>query len=133
VAVNPFLDNQLYPSLILATTSSNTFNFQLAAFTVEVTAPTDNAVLRVVIDSSALNYVTIVQEILPRRGETYRFQPAVKWKYDVLRALRQPGAVDLTFTCFVNDEEVPAAAVATRTVMHGDKVNLSARPVHQKG
>jgi aerobic-type carbon monoxide dehydrogenase small subunit (CoxS/CutS family) len=36
-------------------------------------------------------------------------------------------------TVFVNDEEVPAAAVATRTVMHGDKVNLSARPVHQKG
>lgn len=103
---NPLFDGQLYPSLILATTSSNTFNFQLAAFTVEVTAPTDNAVLRVVIDSSALNYVTIVQEILPRRGETYRFQPAVKWKYDVLRALRQPGAVDLTFTCFVNDEEV---------------------------
>ena len=36
-------------------------------------------------------------------------------------------------TVYVNDEEVPAAAIATRTVRHGDKINLSARPVHQKG
>lgn len=102
---NPLFDGQIYPSLILGT-NNNTFDFQLAAFNIEVTAPTDNAVLRVVIDSSALNYVTIIQEILPRRGETYRFQPSVKWKYDILRSLRTPGAVDFTFTCYLNDEEV---------------------------
>ena len=102
---NSLFDGQIYPSLILAT-NNNTFDFQLAAFSVSVTAPTDNAVLRVVIDSSSLNYVTIVQEILPRRGETYSFQPSLKWKYDVLRALRTPGAADFTFSCYINDEEV---------------------------
>lgn len=102
---NPLFDGQLYPSLILGT-NNNTFNFQLPSFNIELTSPADNAVLRVVIDSSALNYVTIIQEILPRRGEVYRFQPSVKWKYNVLRALRQPGNVDFTFTCYINDEEV---------------------------
>ncbi|MBR4738488.1 MAG: transglutaminase domain-containing protein [Bacteroidales bacterium] len=102
---NPLFDGQLYPALILGLNHSN-LNSQFPIFSIELTAPADNAVLRVVIDSSALNYVTIIQEILPRRGETYRFQPSVKWKYDYLRALRQPGAVDLTFTCYINDEEV---------------------------
>jgi hypothetical protein len=106
---NPLYDGQLYPSLILGLNQS--VNSELRTpnsefFNIELTSPTDNAVLRVVIDSSALNYVTIIQEILPRRGETYRFQPSVKWKYDILRALRTPGAVDLTFTCYINDEEV---------------------------
>ena len=114
---NTLFDGQLYPSLILGT-NNNTFDFQLGAFDLEVTAPADNAVLRVVIDSSALNYVTIIQEILPRRGETYRFQPSVKWKYDVLRRLRVPGAVDFTFTCYLNDEEVDVKNIhlAYRTV-----------------
>ena len=102
---NPLFDGQIYPSLILGT-NNNTFNFQLSTFSVSVTSPAENAVLRVVIDSSALNYVTIIQEILPHRGETYTFQPALKWKYDMLRALRTPGAVDFTFTCYINDEEV---------------------------
>ena len=105
VEYNPLFDGQLYPSLILGT-NNNTFDFQLPAFQLQLVSPADNAVLRVVIDSSALNYVTIIQEILPRRGDTYTFQPSVKWKYDILRALRTPGAVDLTFTCYINDEQV---------------------------
>ncbi|MBQ8702862.1 MAG: hypothetical protein IJ524_00620 [Bacteroidales bacterium] len=105
VEYNPLFDGQIYPSLILGT-NNNTFDFQLPAFQLQLVSPADNAVLRIVIDSSALNYVTIIQEILPRRGETYSFQPSVKWKYDILRALRTPGAVDLTFTCYINDEQV---------------------------
>ena len=100
---NPLFDGQLYPSMLLASQSSTT---HLAPFTCTLTSPADNSVLRVVVDSSALNYVTIIQEIMPHRGEEYSFQPSVKWKYDVLRRLRQPGAVDLTFTCYINDEEV---------------------------
>ena len=102
---NALFDGQIYPSLILGMNRS-TVTSQMPMFSLSVTSPTDNAVLRVVIDSSALNYVTIIQEILPHRGETYSFQPSVKWKYDVLRGLRTPGAVDLTFTCYINDEEV---------------------------
>ncbi|MBR5092492.1 MAG: hypothetical protein IKX32_03360 [Bacteroidales bacterium] len=105
---NPLFDNQLYPSLILATNQAvpGNLNSQLSTFALALTAPADNSVLRIVIDSSALNYVTIFQEILPRRGEQYTFNPSIKWKYDVLRAQRTPRAVDLTFTCYINDEEV---------------------------
>ena len=110
---NPLFDGQLYPSLILGlnnsthkNSSANTAQQTAPEFTITLTAPTDNAVLRVVVDSSALNYVTIFQEILPHRGQQYTFAPSLKWKYQVLRNLRHPGAVDLTFTCFINDEEV---------------------------
>ena len=105
-AYNPLYDNQLYPSLILGAGNSPLITQNSPLFSIAVTAPTDNAVLRVVIDSSALNYVTIIQEILPHRGERYTFTPSLKWKYDVLRTRRQPSSVDLTFTCYINDEEV---------------------------
>ena len=113
---NPLFDNQLYPSIVLALNNTSSLSSQstlptdavaqLFPFQVTLTSPHDNAVLRVVIDSSNLNYVTILQEILPRRGETYTFTPSVKWKYDQLRHLRQPRSLDLTFTCFIDDEEV---------------------------
>ena len=110
--VNPLFDNQLYPSLILATSqpsASQPLSYSatqpLAPLTVSVTAPTNNAVLRIVVDSSSLNYVTILQEILPSRGTTYTFQPSIKWKYERLRQVRQRLPVDLTLTCYINDEE----------------------------
>ena len=104
---NPLFDGQLYPSLILGLGNATAKADDLPIFDLEVTAPRDNSVLRVVVDSSALNYVTIFQEILPHRGDRYSFaNPSIKWKYDVLRRLRQPGSVDLTFTCYINDEEV---------------------------
>ena len=102
---NPLFDGQIYPSLILGLNQSSNLS-QIPIFNLSVTAPRDNSVLRVVIDSSSLNYVTIIQEILPNRGERYTFQPSLKWKYDIMRRLRQPGAIDLTFTCYINDEEV---------------------------
>ena len=118
-AVNPLFDGHLYPSLILALnqkTESGEQGTENAAahsplsalhspLTVSVTAPTNNAVLRIVVDSSDLNYVTILQEILPVRGETYTFSPSLKWKYDRLRLVRQHRPLDLTLTCYINDEE----------------------------
>lgn len=98
---NTLFDGQLYPSMILAATSQ-----PADYFSISLTAPADNCVLRLVIDSSALNYVTFFQEILPKKGEKYTFSPSLKWKYDALRRLRQPSAVDFTFTLFINDEEV---------------------------
>lgn len=107
---NSFLENQFYPSLVLGVASlrdaSYAQNDTDALFTVSVTAPVDNAVLRVNIDSSNLNYVTIYQDVLPVKGTRYTFHPTVKWKFDKLYRTRQQGTADLTFTCFVNDEEV---------------------------
>lgn len=102
VQSNPLMEGQLYPSLILALESEE----WSSPLTVSVTAPASNALLRIIIDSSSLNYVTTLQEILPRRGETYTFQPSLKWKYDHLRNTRQPQPVDLTLSCYINDELV---------------------------
>lgn len=102
---NPLFDGQIYPSLILGLGQSALID-DYSIFTLRITSPTDNAVVRVVLDSSSLNYVTIMQEVLPHRGQQYTFAPAVKWKYDALRRMRTPGAVDLTFSLFINDEEV---------------------------
>lgn len=95
----------IYPSMVLAL-ANYTGPVNQPLFNVSVTAPANESVLRVVIDSSALNYVTIVQEVLPRKGVRYNFEPLIKWKYDHVYSLRQQGAVDLTFTCYINDEEV---------------------------
>ena len=115
---NPLFDNQLYPSLILATNSQlSTTNYPLS---VQVTSPAKNALLRVTIDSTALNYVTILQEILPEKGETYTFYPTVKWKYDRLRSLRQTRSIDITLTCYINDEETAVK-----------NLHLTARPVNE--
>lgn len=105
VKYNPDFENILYPSLVLGMV-----NYQgedkPSLFSYKVTAPANNSVLRVVMDSSVLNYVTIFQEVLPKKGQTYTFEPLVKWKYENLYSMRQQGVTDLTFTCFINDEEV---------------------------
>ncbi len=116
---SPLLDGQLYPSLILATNSTD--NPELPPpITTQLTSPRDNAVLRIVIDSSALNYVTMIQEILPHRGETYTLIPQIKWKYEALRNLRQPRPIDITLTCYINDEQVDIK-----------NLRLNARPVNE--
>lgn len=110
VSYNSILENQLYPSMVLSETTlsdpSTTLNDTTALFTISVTAPVSNAVVRVTIDSTNLNYVTIFQEVLPVKGMRYTFYPTIKWKYDNLYRTRQQGSMDVTFTCYINDEEV---------------------------
>ena len=102
---NRDFEDVLYPSMLLALANSDE-GLEQPLFQVSVTAPSNNAVLRIVTDSTMLNYVSITQETLPRKGERYTFEPVIKWKYETLYKLRQQGHVVLTFTCFVNDEEV---------------------------
>lgn len=106
---NPILQNVFYPSLVMGVASLQdpaTLSDTDAVFSVSVTAPVSNAVLRIQIDSSNLNYVTIIQEVLPVKDVRYTFYPSVKWKYPNLYHTRQQGSADLTFTCYINDEEV---------------------------
>ncbi len=107
---NPMFEGQLYPSLVMGMANlEEAYGGEPsdnALFAVSVTSPANNAILRVTIDSSNLNYVTIFQEELPRRGQRYTFYPTLRWKYDKLYRTRQQGAIDLSFTCYINDEEV---------------------------
>jgi hypothetical protein len=106
----PLFENQFYPSLVMGVASLSDPAYALtdtsALFAVSVTAPVSNAVLRITIDSSKLNYVTIFQEVLPVKDMRYTFYPTVKWKFDQLYRTRQQGVADITFTCYINDEEV---------------------------
>lgn len=105
VGYNPMFDGVIYPSLLLGYNNYQGDD-EYPLFSIGVTAPVSNAVLRVELDSSMLNYSTTVQETLQNAGERYELQPQVKWKYDALRNIRKQGPVDLTFTCYINDEKV---------------------------
>ncbi|MBO4588618.1 MAG: hypothetical protein J5711_06970 [Bacteroidales bacterium] len=105
VSYQPLLDGILYPSLILGY-NNYSGNDEFDLFEARLTPPTDNSVMRIVIDSSALNYETEIQETLGKHGNEYSVVIRPKWKYDVLRNLRQPGPIDLTFSCYLDDERV---------------------------
>lgn len=105
VAYDANFDGIVYPSLIMGLANYNG-KVESDFFSYRVTSPKDNSVLRIVMDSSVLNYITFFQANLPNKGGTYTFYPLVKWKYDNLIRLKQPGKVDFTFTCYINDEEV---------------------------
>ena len=107
---NPDFDNILYPSMLLALANYKGSDIP-ALFNVSVTAPYNNSVLRVVVDSTILNYVSITQENLPKKGVEYTFAPVIRWKFETLYRLRQQGNIDMTFTCFVNDEEVDVKTI----------------------
>lgn len=109
----------LYPSMLLALANSDE-GLERPLFQVAVTAPSNNAVLRVVTDSTPLNYVSIIQETLPTKGERYTFEPVIKWKYETLYKLKQQGNMVLTFTCYINDEEVDVK-----------NIKLNFRPVNE--
>lgn len=111
VTYNPYLEGQFYPSLVMALASTATqedtqFAINNSSFSISVISPVNRGVLRIVIDSSKLNYVTILQEEMPRKGERYTYYPSIKWKFDKLYGIRQQGFADMTFTCYINDEEV---------------------------
>ena len=112
-------DGVLYPSMLLALANYQGHDMD-SLFTVRVTSPQNHAVLRIVADSTLLNYVSITQENLPRKGTTYTFTPVIKWKYESLYKLRHQGNAVLTFTCYINDEEVD--------VKH---IKLNYRPVNE--
>lgn len=112
-------DNVLYPSMVLALANYRGVD-NPPMFTVSVTAPQNNAVLRIVADSTLLNYVSITQETLRKKGERYTFEPVIKWKYESLYRLRHQGHIDLTFTCYINDEEIDVK-----------NIHLNFRPVNE--
>ena len=107
VGYNAVFEDQIYTSLILGlshlmidSTDSTTL------FSASATAPCPNAVLKIVIDSTNLNYATTTQVVLSKMGYRYTVHPAIKWRYDRLYNLRRHGNVDITVHCIINDEEV---------------------------
>lgn len=104
---NPSFENQIYPSLILGISHRiSSIPDSTLIFSATATSPAINAVLRVVLDSTYLNYETTTQVVLPKAGIRYTVRPSIKWRYDRLYNLRRSGNVDLTVHCIINGEEV---------------------------
>lgn len=104
---NPSFENQIYPSLILGISNRNSaIPDSTMIFSVSATSPDYQAVMRIVIDSTQLNFETVTQVVLPMAGIRYTIRPSIKWRYDRLYNLRRSGNIDITVHCFINDEEV---------------------------
>lgn len=98
-------EQTIYPSVLLGLSnliSKSNSDF----FDISLKNPKANSVLKIVIQSSTLNLETIFQTQMAIKGQTYTFSPLIKWNYATLKSLNQPGNVDLTFVCFINDKEI---------------------------
>lgn len=99
----PEFQNALYPSFIFGLTElEKQENEPMDYFTITV-SPNVKTDIRIVIEESKLNYETIITR-RDIQGEG-KIIPSIKWKFDDLKNLRQPGNVDMTFVCFGDDNK----------------------------
>jgi hypothetical protein len=107
VSYDANFENTIYPSLILSLNNflvSQDTDFDL--FTVNLTSPAPDAVLKVVLEESKFNSESVMTEELPEKGKTYSFFPKISWKFDELKNTSQPGSIALNFKIYINSEEV---------------------------
>lgn len=95
--------NTLYPSLIFGLTEIEKQRGEpMDYFTINV-APNIETDLKIVIEESKLNFETIITKNSAAGSES--IVPSIKWKYDDLKNLAQPGNVDITFVCYSGDNK----------------------------
>ena len=97
--------NTIYPSMIFGLTEIEKQQHDtIDYFSISVN-PNIETNLKIVIQESKLNFETVIT-INKIKGEK-KIIPSLKWKYDDLKNLTQPGNVDLTFVCYGdNDKEI---------------------------
>ena len=101
------MDNTIYPSLILALSNysaQENESFELIKY--RLTAPEKDAELKVELDISTINNQTTFQKFVTGDGTEKSFTPMISWNYENLESLTQPGNVDLSFTCYIDDKEI---------------------------
>lgn len=93
--------NQLFPSIIITTATldmekiagddkdSETLGEQNAFVGARITAPRDNAKVRVVVSVAGFMRESEIEVTLPRRGTTYEVFPEARWDFDALVGNRQ--------------------------------------------
>ncbi|GAB6008254.1 DUF4339 domain-containing protein [Dysgonomonas reticulitermitis] len=92
------LKNVIYPSLIFGLKEiEKQQNETLPFFKITLSSSLEKD-MKIVIEESELNYETEIHEtgVLEERNVI----PIIKWKYDKLKNLIQPGYVDITFICY---------------------------------
>ncbi|GIJ97035.1 hypothetical protein CAPN001_16040 [Capnocytophaga stomatis] len=91
------LKNTIYTSAIfgLAEVERQT-NQAIDFFYIDFEAE-ENGTIEVTIEETVLNHKTeVTQEVTAGRNS---FSPKIKWKYDALKQMKQPGYTDFTFLC----------------------------------
>lgn len=105
VVSDPDFEQTIYPSVLLGL--SNLLSKSNADFfDISVKNPKANSTLKIVVEASTLNTETTFQTQMATKGQTYTFSPLIKWNYSALKSLNQPGTVDFTFVCYINNIEI---------------------------
>lgn len=96
-------DNTIYPSMIFGLTEiEKKENTPAEYFTIKV-KPNISTDIKIIIQESKVNFETVIT--LYDVNAEKEINPSIKWKYDELKKLSQPGTVDLTFVCFGDDNK----------------------------
>ena len=102
----PF-EQTIYPSMILGLANTATkVDEGLELISFELTAPSASSELLITIKESAVNEETTFRTTLDEAGQRVIFSPVINWDYRKLRALDQPGNVNLTISCSIDGEEI---------------------------
>lgn len=96
--------NIIYPSMIFGLTEFEKQSGETVDYFSITVEPNIKADIRVVIEETKLNFETIITETGVSGSKT--IIPAIKWKYDELKKLSQPGNIDLTFVCYNKETEI---------------------------
>lgn len=97
------LQSTIYPSMIFGLTEiEKQLNEPFDYFTINV-KPNIKTGIKIIIQESKLNFETIIT-LNGIQSDTI-INPSLKWKYDELKLLSQPGNVDLTFVCYGDDNK----------------------------
>ena len=99
------LQNTLYPSAIFGLAEVEKLTDQaIDFFTIHYNAARAGEI-KITIEESNVNFQTIVTQKV-NQGEN-SFSPKLKWKYDDLKKMSQPGYTDITFICSdLNGKEI---------------------------
>jgi len=100
-------ENTIYPSFILGLSklaSSENESFEFIKYSLE--APEKDHELKVVLNESSINNETILQEYMDFGGGQISYYPMINWNYEKLKTLKQQGNVDLSFTAYIDGEEI---------------------------
>ncbi len=121
---SPF-NNTIYPSVILGLASSVGQSGEgFGLFTYSVEPWEKDYDLKITMSQSKINSESIFRKTIKEKSainlNRRHYEPEVAWNYDNLRAMDQPGNVDLSFTCNINGED-----------MDNDILKLSYRSVNE--
>jgi hypothetical protein len=105
VTIQPEFKNTIYPSLIFGMAEFQKLDVSTGDYFDVIIKSSNPIDIKIVFEETNLSYqTTIIQRDL--QGEK-KLSPLVKWKYEDLKNLKQPGFVDFTFVCYdLNNKEL---------------------------